>query len=347
MQTIPNAGAYFELIASTFAEAVRAAGRVRTKTIDLAGQQVQLNFAGDALVGRIFPALAHLQVLPIDADLRIYLYDSASTSIPFYFPAPAVEKLYRGNEVWLYRDDSCSILLDPHVKTLTMLDRTRGAAFFWTQDANALAYHETSFPLRILWQWWFQPRGLQLAHAAAVANENGAAVIAGASGAGKSTVALACLNSPLNYLGDDFVLLRARPTPGVYSLYCSAKLEPDHWRRFSHLQNTVSNSERLDSEKALMFLDQTFSDKLLPYAPVRAFLIPQVVGTGGVQLHKISPGRALQKTAVSTLSLLVGSGKEELNTLAELVQSLPCYQIELGADLTEIPVVIQTLLGSL
>ena len=127
---------------------------------------------------------------------------------------------------------------------------------------------------------------------------------------------LACLDSPLNYLGDDFILMRANPEPCVFSLYCSAKLHADHWRRFPHLQNMASNASRLESEKALLFIDRTFVEKIRLSSPPRAILLPHVVGTGKTRAYMIPSARALQQLAVSTIFLLHGAGKAEFEALA-------------------------------
>lgn len=331
-------GAYFDVLAEKCANAARAAGGIHTRSITIAGHSVQLNFAGDELIPHIAPALAHLASPAVPAELNVLLFDSVSTRTPL--PAPPFPTASETNEGWFYNDDTHHILWNPFFKTLTLLDTAHGTGFFCTEDANMVSYHETSFPLRSVWNWWFAPRGLQLAHAAAVANEHGAAVIVGASGAGKSTVALACLDSPLNYLGDDFILTRAKPEPRVFSLYCSAKLHGDHWRRFPHLQNLASNADRLDSEKALLFIDRAFGEKIVFSAPARVIVLPRVTETGLTRAYPIPAARALQQLAVSTIFLLHGAGGAEFEALARFVGQLPCYQLELGADLGEIPKVI-------
>ncbi len=342
MDTFPTARAYVNEIAATFASAARRAGGIRERFLSIATHTARLHFAGDALLPQIMPALAHLETSNSPAPLLLLLFDSATTRTPLQLPTP--QEFSAAEEGWLYADEEYHILWNPFFKTLTLLDAARGEGIFWAEDANAFSYHEASFPLRNLWQWWLKPRGLQLAHAAAVANARGAAVIVGTSGAGKSTVALACLESALNYLGDDFVLLRAEPEPRVFSLYNSAKLHAHHWRRFPHLQNAVSNAARLDSEKALMFLHKHFPAKIQLDAPARAMFLPRVVGTGDTRARKISAARVLRELAVSTIFLLHGAGKNEFDALANFARQLPCYELELGADLGKIPRVIQDVL---
>lgn len=345
--TIENAAAYFDTLASTFTRAAEKSGSTVRETVSPAGHAARLHFAGQALAPRILPALAHLTNDKQQPELLIYLFDSVSTQTPFVYPSAEVQSAFQAKEMWLYADATRHILLDPHANTLTMLDREQRRGYFWTEDAERLIYHETSFPLRLLWHWWLQPYGLQLTHAGAVANKNGAVIIAGASGAGKSTVALACLDSSLLYLGDDFILTHADPAPRVHSLYCSAKLHPHHWQRFPHLAQQAKNGERLNVEKVLLFVNESFADKIQLNAPARALLIPRVVGTGSTRIKPVSNASALREMAVSTLFLLFGSGAPEFELLAQFTQQLPCFCIELGDDLTEIPQVIGELLETL
>lgn len=339
-----NVRAYFDEAAETFVKGARAAGGRGERTVSPAGHAARLNFAGEGLVPCVMPALAHLETHSNPASLEVFLFDSATTGTPLRFAEPGAQDFSPAEEGWMYAEEGRHILWNPFFKTLTMLDAERGAGYFWTEDANAFSYHEASFPLRSLWQWWLQPKGFQPAHAAAVANERGAAVIVGASGAGKSTVALACLDSPLEYLGDDFVLTRAEPEPRVFSLYCSAKLHPQHWRRFPHLRHTVQNADRLDSEKALLFVNEHFKDKIRLEAQARVMLLPRVVGRGTTRVREISAAKLLRELAVSTIFLLHGSGKREFEALARFAGQLPCYELELGEDLAEIPRVIQEVL---
>jgi hypothetical protein len=343
---IASAQAYVGVLAEAFRCAVDKGGPPVERDYAVAGHSLRLRFANAALVPRLTPALAHLSTTHRPPTLEVYLFDSASTGVPLPFPSPEVRAVFEAGEVWLYDDGPRHILFDAGFQTLTMLDEERRLGVFWTPDAMRLSYHETSFPLRQLWRWWLRPHRLQLAHAGAVANERGAVLIAGPSGAGKSTCALACLFSPLDYLGDDFVVLDPEPAPQVHSLYCSAKLQPDNLARLPALHASVTNRERLGDEKALFFVDVCFPQKLRRSAPVRAILFPHVVGTGPTTLEPLSPATALRLLAVSTIFLLHGAGGPDLDALARLLRLRPCYRLVLGAEIADIPVAILGFLES-
>src|SRR5690606_23216096 len=94
-------------------------------------------------------------------------------------------------------------------------------------------------PFRTILTWWAADQGLPLLHASAVADDSGAVAIAGASGAGKSTTALACLAAGLRIVGDDACLVRFDPEPTIYSIYARAKLEPDALAKLPSLASLI------------------------------------------------------------------------------------------------------------
>lgn len=341
-----DAGVYFEQIAEAFDCAVDRRGAVDHHYF-VGSNPARLRFAGNALVPGITPALEHLRAADADSALAIHLFDSASTNIALPFPSAEVSAAFEAGEPWIYRDASRRILFDPAFRTLTMLDAERRQAFFWTDDAHRLSYHETSFPLRSLWHWWLRRGGWQVAHAGAVANERGAVVVAGPSGAGKSTTALACLFSSLRYLGDDFVILRGDPQPTVRSLYCSAKLHRDHIHRFRFPAEAITNAGRADEEKALLFVDRQAADRICLESPVAAFLFPRVDGSGATRVEALAPGEALRTLAISTMFMLHDADASDFAQLAAVLRARPCFRLVLGARIDEIPVVIAELLEKL
>ena len=113
-------------------------------------------------------------------------------------------------------------------------------------------------------------------HAAAVGTENGAVLITGKGGVGKSTAALSCLQAGLFYIADDYVITKLEPSPTVVSLYSTAKLNADHVAHFPGLSKYINNTEKLDQEKAVIFLNHGLGQKLVSEMPLKAILTPQI-----------------------------------------------------------------------
>jgi hypothetical protein len=343
-------GKHFRIVLEAFERAVDAAGSVE-HFYNLANCSIKLHFAGHALVERLTPALAHRAVeRGGGSDLEICLWDTASTTVELPPPswggdAYGAQGAIRGfndsrycTNVWL-GDERW------HFAAFNMLDQQSGKALYWLPDAADFPFAERSAPLRTILNWWMGRRGGQVLHAGAVGCARGGVLFAGKGGSGKSTTALACLWSKLSYASDDYCLVDFGETPRAYSLYCSAKLCTDSLQRLAGLAPYVSNPERLAEEKAVIFLDQPFGEKLIESFPIRAIVLPRVTDQPVTTLTKVAGAAALTALAPSTIFQLPGNGAQAFHLLAELVRRTPAYELALGADISRVPSVIENLLS--
>jgi hypothetical protein len=185
----------------------------------------------------------------------------------------------------------------------------------------------------------------QLVHAAAIGTPRGCVLLAGRGGSGKSATTLACLSSELLHVGDDYVLLREKPAPHVYSLYNSAKLSSEYLPRLPHLAPVVVNAERLAGEKALIFLNDHFPSRLTAGLPLKAILKLRITGRPESRLKPSSPAASLKALAPSTIFQLPGARGDGFRSLVDCVKRVPNYVLELGTDPSTIPEVILGLLS--
>jgi hypothetical protein len=177
-----------------------------------------------------------------------------------------------------------------------------------------------------------------------VGNAHGGVILVGEGGAGKSTSALACLRSRLQFLGDDRCLVVTRPEPTVYSLYATARTYREDLPRFPFLEPLIYNPEVVSPEKFLYLLSRHMPEYLRAAAPLRAVLLPRVVGGTQTRLVPASAGEALRVLAPTTVFQWRYAGRRTFADLSDLFKRLPCYRLELGTDLTQIPQAISTLL---
>ena len=336
-----------ELAEDAFAAATAAAGVIE-RDYDVAGHRVRLRLAGSALDGKLTPALAHL-VAGEDGRrpaLTVSAWDGRSTGTG----APPVPCRPTGAAVAARRDaDGARRLRGAYQDVeaaLSLLDDAGGKAWYWAADAGLVHYYDTSAPFRILLHWWMSRRGRQLVHAAAVGDADGGALVVGRSGSGKSTTALACLLAGLAYAGDDYVLVGTDPEPTVYSLYCSGKLEPDHVARFPELAPSITNADRLATEKAVVFASDRFADRLRPSLPLRAVVLPEVVGDRpGTTVARAPRAAALAALAPSTILQLPGAGEAALRTAGDVVRAVPAFSLRIGSDVAGIGPAVRDLLS--
>ncbi|MEO0770938.1 MAG: serine kinase, partial [Cyanobacteria bacterium J06649_4] len=173
-------------------------------------------------------------------------------------------------------------------------------------------------------------------------------LLAGKGGSGKSSTALACLNSELVYASDDYCLVETDPEPYVYSLYNTAKLKGQaDLERFPHLAPLISNPDSFTDEKAMVFLQEHYPEKLINKLPIKAILLPRVMGIPDTHIRRASSMLALKALAPSTIFQLPNTGQSALKMMATLARQVPCYVLELGTDIPQIPRAIATLLSDL
>jgi hypothetical protein len=324
-------------------EAAAATAGLVERSYFIAGHSVRLLFAGGALVEPITRALAHHGPCVAPPELTIYLGDSSSTAIdlPARLGLPTEET---GPAGWMHRGARMRARFQPDYDSLHILDTSRDFALFWTGDARRIRFWEKSAPLLLIFHWWMALRSRHLVHGAAIGKPDGGVLLVGRGGAGKSTTALACLRSELNYAGDDYHLIALDPVPFAFNLYNSAKIEAASLGDFKTLRDFVANPDDLPAEKALVFLHECLPEKLSAGFPIRAVLMPRVAGWRETAIEPASPAAALAALAPSTLFQLRDRDEASFTAMAALLRKVPCYRLDLGTDLTQIaPAILQLL----
>lgn len=339
---------YFAEVSAAFEEAGRAVGGIIDRSYTIAGYSIRLRFAGPALLPAITPALAHLEApLHPAPALTVCLWDSATTGTKLPpFPWHAHDHLPRG-EIRGYSNGRIYTSFQSWAGILSMLDTGTDRAIFWVPQAAALPSYEAAMPLRTIFHWWMSHHERQLVHAAAVGTPEGGVLLVGKGGSGKSTTALACLDSGLIYLGDDYVALEMKPAPFAHSLYNSAKLTLDSLERLPQWLPAVTNPDRATDEKAILFVHDRYRHRIRPHFRVCAVLIPRVTAVRATRLVAASPGTGLLALAPSTIFWLPYAGDQALRTMARLVRRVPIYILEVGSDIAQIPTVVSALLAEL
>jgi hypothetical protein len=130
----------------------------------------------------------------------------------------------------------------------------------------------------------------------------------------------------------------------VYSLYNTAKI--GHFQHLPRLESYVSNAVRVENEKGMIFLHQHFPEKIISGFPLKGILVPRITGGKATHIKPATPGMALKALAPSTLFQLPGAGLGAFRLMSQLVKNVPCYELELGTHMEDIPEVIQQFLHS-
>jgi hypothetical protein len=310
-------------IEDAFHEAIARAGEIREELV-LAGLRIELRFAGDALRTKLMPALAHARVPHGAADVRILIYDCASTRVEQPSVPWRAEDVGRRGEVAV---DGLRVSVFGPSGAVSIFDAQRGLGVFCVRDAETLPSYERAAPLRTLLHWALESRGARLAHAAAVGTDRGGALLAGRGGSGKSTTALLCALAGMAYGGDDYVALTASPAT-AHALYASAKIDA---RSIALLRDLPLGCPPQEGEKGVAFLPGVSAQ-----LPLRALLLPRVTG-GRTAFRRASGAEALRALAPTTVFQLPGNDGEAFAWMASLVRTLPAFVLDLGDDRDRIP----------
>jgi hypothetical protein len=328
-----------------FREATFCRGTISCDYV-IAGRRARVEFAGGAMYDRLAGAFAHLLATPSgEADLHVCIWDAASTGVPDP-PMPGVEVEDAGGApIQFFEDGDVRAIV--RWDTLSVYDRAERRAWFWAPDPELMVSWDWASPLRQILHWWLGDIGLVQVHGGAVGLDDGGVLVVGRGGSGKSTTTLTCLGSKLHYAGDDFVGVQVDPEPFVHSLYSSGKLEPVHLERFPELAPWVANDVRGPEDKAVVYAHRQPDSTATTGFPLRAILVPMITGRVDTACRATSPAHALGALAPSTIFQLHPPHPDALRLMGELARSVPCFSLELGTDLKQIPGTIDALLRSL
>jgi hypothetical protein len=307
----------------------------------IASVNLRLRLANPQLAEISLRALAHHAVAEESAsapDVTISVLDRDAPGNPLRnLPRTAPPNGPAGSdrvERWSYEGALGRGLLHEGFRALFLWNRTHGSAALWLGEAGDLPYHLVALPLLPILSWVLAERGFAVVHGAAVATASGAVLLAGRSGTGKSTAALACLSDGLGFLGDDMCIIEPGARPVVHSLFCSAKLDIPDTPRFPALSPALVHSSGAGWEKAVYLFDRHFARSVLRRAPLAGVAIP-MRGTAALA-PRLSPRQGFLAMAPNTVFQLPGAARAACAGVKEVVSRVPVHAVGVGETIAEI-----------
>jgi hypothetical protein len=235
----------------------------------------------------------------------------------------------------------------PH--TFSCLDRAAGHIVGCIGWHERIFIYERAKPLARLLLNWHNDRNVPIIHTALVARSNNGVLVAGKSGSGKSTSSLACIIGGFDYLSDDYTGLQLRRDGAFvgHSLYNSVFLNTNHLEWFGELAPYAIRGRLPHEEKSAVLLSQVLPQRLARAVPIRALVTARVTNGSATRLQRASKGEALLALGPSSLLQVQrrSFGVSGFARLAEVVERIPCFRMELGSDLSSIPQCIHDLLS--
>lgn len=305
----------------------------RVLALCIAGLRIDIRFAGEALYARMAPALAGCRVdnAVSPAAITLSAFDARSTGVAIPPPPRSILRFvsWRG-DLWKEHAATTQLVFHYSDYTLQLFDPVHGTGLFMVEDAADLPFWSVAAPMRSLLAMALESRGLQLVHGAAVGSPDGAVLITGYGGSGKSTTALRCLAAGLGFAGDDYVVVAPGTPPRVCNLFASAKVNFGELETLPALQGAVCATEQAHQPKAVLLPFATDDRQLLRDAPLLAWFAASL---GEDEATHIAPSDAEQiaRVAFTSTALQIPYAEARARGHIEAAVVAP-HELILGSD---------------
>lgn len=183
-------------------------------------------------------------------------------------------------------------------------------------------------------------RGLYSLHAAAGSIDGGGILVAGTSGAGKTTLTLALGAAGFALLSDDMVFLSGDGALTARAFPDEVDVTDDTLGMFPELSERAY--ERPGWPKKQLPIDAV-GPVAMSCRPA-LLVLAQLGRERTSRLEPIGADAALVELSPNVLLTEAGSSQRHLAALGELVRSTRCYALELGRDVLELPERLRALL---
>jgi hypothetical protein len=113
------------------------------------------------------------------------------------------------------------------------------------------------------------------------------------------------------------------------------------------LQRRKKEAFRTQEDKAVFYLNEIAPDRLSTGFPIGAILLPQPSGRRDTQITRAPASSALLCLGPDNVLRWPSVGRTAFGRFASTLRSLPCFRLEAGTDLSQIPKAIASLLDTI
>jgi len=317
--------------------------------IDLVHINIRLSFFSNELKHLLLPALSHLtnsSAASQEPEYQIYVLDGTLIDSPF----PAIEGIsnkfiFRG-DIEDFSTDQYQIAYLIHSKMICAVDHTHKIGIVIAKDSKRIPAFTTASPLKEIFNWIMLKNQCSLIHAAAVGNQNGALLLTGKSGAGKSITAIRCLFNGFDFFGDDIVGISNKNQPLVHSIFATAKIFQKDCQAITGLGKYSNFSSDSPNNKEVFFLGEDFKGQLPIQAPIKAIL-HLVQSNDKAVISPTSVAKVLNIVGSTSYTMFPYSHQKHTIQLISLFKSVACYQFELGNQVNQVAPVLEQFLETI
>lgn len=179
--------------------------------------------------------------------------------------------------------------------------------------------------------WLLRERGRYMLHASAVARDGKGLLLAGESGSGKSSSALALIQAGWDWLADDVALLEPGTGARIHGLARGFCFHPALAAQVPGLMGEPV------AEKRFAAIEGLFPGRRVAACQPTAVLLPSVTGAAWSRLEPASPAEALLALLPASGLMLAGGSaaraQAHMQALQDLVSAVPAYRLWAGHDI--------------
>lgn len=176
---------------------------------------------------------------------------------------------------------------------------------------------------------WALRRNLLILHAAAVGVDGHGVLVVGHGGAGKSTLACACLADGFDFVSDDYCLLRAVDSRIVFPVYTNVFLTPDSLEKLPMFK--PFEILPMQAEKPSFTVGEA---RIKSSLSVEAIILPQITENEEPEIKPERTNKALGQVVYSTTKQLGRFQETEfVRKLSQRLLGMPLYRFDLTKDL--------------
>jgi len=128
-------------------------------------------------------------------------------------------------------------------------------------------------------------------------------------------------------------------------MYNSAKMDSLVLEKLKKKTALFHDAKILNENKAVVFLNRKAPSQLVSGLPLRAVIVPHISEEKKSKIKPVSSMTAVKALAPSTILMLSGAGKKDLREMVKIVRQVPCYSLQIGSNLWDVPELIQQVLS--
>ena len=229
---------------------------------------------------------------------------------------------------------------------LIAIDHQNKSAYVVIEDPSKITSLDKYAPLRNILKKVLPKFEKHVIHSAAVGTDNGAILVVGYSGMGKSSVALQSLQDGMNFLGDDLCAISiSNNIPMIYSISTTGKIYLDDLVHYRSLSQALEENSDHSLSKAVFNFFPGFGKQLAYAGKIKAIIVPSL-SQDELSLKPIPIAKVLSIIFSDLKVISPSSSDQSLPILLEILKSVPCYEFHLGSDRNMISPVLQSICNS-